>query len=81
MISLINKLYMQYYNNFKMNSEGLNCCRANNVDRDNETYALKESGRYAYHDWSNDLQTEDQKNNIIWSLEVEMRKASKTIKH
>ena len=41
-----------------MSKNGPNCCSANNVDRTNEVYVLKETGRYAYHNWHNELEGE-----------------------
>ena len=38
-----------------MSKNGTNCCSANNVDRTNEVYVLKDTGRFAYHNWQNDL--------------------------
>jgi hypothetical protein len=34
-----------------MSKNGTNCCSANNVDRTNEVYVLKDTGRFAYHNW------------------------------
>ena len=39
-----------------MSKTGPNCCSGNNVDRTNEVFVLKDSGRYAYHKWGNELQ-------------------------
>ena len=36
--------------------QGANCCNANNVDRNNEVYVLPNTGRFAYHQWNNELQ-------------------------
>ena len=41
-----------------MSKNGTNCCSANNVDRTNEVYVLKDTGRFAYHNWQNELQGE-----------------------
>ena len=41
-------------------SRPTNCCTANNVDRNNEVYVLPESGRFAYHNWKNDLMPEEE---------------------
>ena len=57
-------------------SSGPNCCAANNVDRTNEVYVIPESGRYAFHQWENDLQTETQREVLI---PEKMQRSSKSV--
>ena len=37
-------------------NQGANCCNANNVDRTNEVYVLPNTGRFALHQWHNELE-------------------------
>ena len=52
-----------------MSKTGPNCCSANNVDRTNEVFVLKDTGRFAYHNWHNELEGEAPPEGVVHRTE------------